>query len=81
MREICRDSGVVDMSTMALSWLCQQDQVSSVITGARTPEQVEANCKIVELSQVNIPDAWMSHSQQHSGSVLELEIAIRRGSL
>ncbi|XP_064647802.1 uncharacterized oxidoreductase YccK-like isoform X2 [Lineus longissimus] len=51
LREICRDTGIEDMTTMALSWLCQQDRVSSVITGARTPQQVEANSKIVKLSQ------------------------------
>ncbi|XP_077979190.1 putative oxidoreductase YccK [Glandiceps talaboti] len=49
IRDICKDASV-SMPAASLSWLLAQQGISAVIVGARSPEQVEDNCKIVQLS-------------------------------
>ncbi|XP_070565684.1 uncharacterized oxidoreductase YccK-like [Ptychodera flava] len=49
MRDICRDDNV-SMAAASLSWILGKQGVSAAIVGARTPEQVEENCKLVKLS-------------------------------
>ncbi|KAL5006744.1 hypothetical protein ScPMuIL_015550 [Solemya velum] len=49
IRNICSKAGV-PMSKTSLAWLLQQEGVASVIVGCRTPEQLEENSKIVNLS-------------------------------
>lgn len=50
LQEICSKENIT-MSAAALSWLLQQENVPVTIVGARSPEQVEENAKIVKLSQ------------------------------
>ncbi len=51
IKRVCDTAGV-DMPAACLSWCSQQPAVSSVIVGARTPEQVEKNAKLITLQQV-----------------------------
>ncbi|KAJ8314172.1 hypothetical protein KUTeg_008733 [Tegillarca granosa] len=48
-REIC-DKNNIQMAPAALSWILKQDGITCAIVGARTPEQVVENSKIIELS-------------------------------
>jgi myo-inositol catabolism protein IolS len=48
IREICDDAGL-PMTNVALAWLLAQPAVATVIAGARSPEQIHANAKAVEL--------------------------------
>ena len=41
------------MISGALSWLLAKPRVASVITGASRPEQMESNCKVVQLEKVS----------------------------
>lgn len=50
IRDICSQADV-PMSSAALSWVLAQQGLASVIVGCRTPEQLEGNCKLVQLSQ------------------------------
>ncbi|CAH1778405.1 unnamed protein product [Owenia fusiformis] len=50
IREICDEMGL-SMADTSLSWLLAKPCVRSVIVGARTPDQVNQNCKITKLSQ------------------------------
>lgn len=49
IREIC-DKNNIQMAPAALSWILKQDGITCAIVGARTPEQVVENSKIIELS-------------------------------
>ncbi|XP_014771214.1 NADH-specific methylglyoxal reductase [Octopus bimaculoides] len=51
LKEICTEADI-NMPVASLSWLLQQQNVRSVIVGARNPEQIEQNVNIVKLSQV-----------------------------
>ncbi len=48
MNTLCNDTGV-PMGNAAIAWLLQNDAVSAVIAGARTPEQVRRNAKAIDL--------------------------------
>ncbi|MCU0521661.1 MAG: aldo/keto reductase [Anaerolineae bacterium] len=48
IRKICDDAGL-PMTNVALAWLLRQPAVTTVIAGARSPEQVRANALAVEL--------------------------------
>ncbi|CAI9727746.1 aldo-keto reductase YdjG-like [Octopus vulgaris] len=50
LKEICTEADI-NMSVASLSWLLQQQNVRSIIVGARNPEQIEQNVNIVKLSQ------------------------------
>ncbi|XP_022083416.1 uncharacterized protein LOC110975325 [Acanthaster planci] len=50
IRNLC-DKENIPMSSAALSWILAQEGVASVIVGCRTPQQLEDNCKLVNLSQ------------------------------
>ncbi|GAB1603561.1 uncharacterized protein LOC115216743 [Argonauta hians] len=50
LKEICAKHDV-NMTAASLSWLIQQPNVSSVIVGARNPEQVKQNANIVHLNE------------------------------
>ena len=52
IRELCNKADI-PMSSTALSWVLSQQGVASVIVGCRTPEQLEENCKLIQLSQVS----------------------------
>ena len=41
------------MPSASLAWLLAQPNVASCIVGARTAEQVEANARLVQLSEVS----------------------------
>ncbi|XP_070565685.1 uncharacterized oxidoreductase YccK-like [Ptychodera flava] len=47
--DVCKEANV-SMSEASLSWILAQQGISAVVVGARTPEQVEENCKLVKLS-------------------------------
>ena len=49
IREVC-DSAGLPMTNVALAWLLRQPAVTTVIAGARSPEQVRANATAVELA-------------------------------
>jgi len=51
LRAIAKDLDIT-MSQLALAWILQKEEISSVIIGATKPEQVEENCKAsgIELS-------------------------------
>jgi myo-inositol catabolism protein IolS len=48
IREIC-DEANLPMTNVALAWLLAQPAVSTVIAGARSPEQITSNVKAAEL--------------------------------
>ena len=48
MRPIARERGV-SVANIALAWLLHQDAVTSVITGAKTMDQLEDNLKAVDI--------------------------------
>ena len=50
IRKICGNERT--MASTALSWLVNQKRVASVVVGARTPQQMEENCKLYQLSEV-----------------------------
>ncbi|XP_064614986.1 1-deoxyxylulose-5-phosphate synthase YajO-like [Liolophura sinensis] len=50
IRKVC-DRESIPMARAALSWVIQQPSVPVVIVGARTPEQVVENSKVVTLKQ------------------------------
>ncbi|XP_072029080.1 uncharacterized oxidoreductase YccK-like isoform X1 [Amphiura filiformis] len=50
IRELCNKADI-PMSSAALSWVLSQQGVASVIVGCRTPEQLQENCKLIQLSQ------------------------------
>lgn len=52
IREICDGAGL-PMANVALAWLLRQPAVTTVIAGARSPEQIKAN---VEASELVLPD-------------------------
>ncbi len=47
IREICDGAGL-PMANVALAWLLRQPAVTTVIAGARSPEQIKANIKAAE---------------------------------
>jgi len=49
IRKICGNEHT--MASTALSWLVNQKRVASVVVGARTPQQMEENCKLYQLSE------------------------------
>jgi myo-inositol catabolism protein IolS len=48
IREICDDAGL-EMAKVALAWLLAQPGVTTVIAGARSPEQIRANAEAADL--------------------------------
>jgi myo-inositol catabolism protein IolS len=48
IRDICDGAGL-DMTKVALAWLLAQPGVTTVIAGARSPEQIRANAEAAEL--------------------------------
>jgi myo-inositol catabolism protein IolS len=48
IRDICDNAGL-DMTKVALAWLLAQPGVTTVIAGARSPEQIRANAEASEL--------------------------------
>lgn len=52
IREICDGAGL-PMTNIALAWLLRQPAVTTVIAGARSPEQIKAN---VEAAELVLPD-------------------------
>lgn len=48
VREICEEIGQ-PMSKVALAWLLEKPAVTSVLAGARTPEQVQMNAQVGDL--------------------------------
>ncbi|XP_065826397.1 aldo-keto reductase IolS-like [Oscarella lobularis] len=53
IRGVCR-SADISMPSASLAWLLAQPNVASCIVGARTAEQVEANARLVQLSEETI---------------------------
>ena len=53
IKEVCEKNANLNITTAAISWLLAKRRVASVITGASRPEQMELNCKIVELEKVH----------------------------
>lgn len=52
IRRVCDEAGL-DMAKVALAWLLRQPGVTTVIAGARNPEQIRANARAAELA---LPD-------------------------
>ncbi len=52
IREIC-NSADLPMTNVALAWLLAQPAVTTVVAGARSPEQITSNVKAVELRLSN----------------------------
>jgi aryl-alcohol dehydrogenase-like predicted oxidoreductase len=47
IKSVCKEVDL-PMSTVALSWVMQNEQVCAVLCGARTRQQIEENAKAVE---------------------------------
>lgn len=65
IRSVSNDCGI-DMVTLAFSWLAAHDCVSSVIAGASSPAQVEANARAV----IVLSDEVMTALNASSASLL-----------
>ncbi|ELU18050.1 hypothetical protein CAPTEDRAFT_222791 [Capitella teleta] len=50
LKLVCDELGM-SMSSVALSWLLQQNQVKCCIVGASSPAQIESNCRALTISQ------------------------------
>ncbi|XP_071952239.1 uncharacterized oxidoreductase YqkF-like [Antedon mediterranea] len=50
IRKACEEESVL-MATASLSWLLKQQNVASVIVGCSSADQLEQNCKLVQVSQ------------------------------
>lgn len=64
LREICQAVGV-PMGNMAIAWLLRQAGVSSVIVGARTPQQLNENSKATDVKLTD--EVWKALTEATGG--------------
>jgi aryl-alcohol dehydrogenase-like predicted oxidoreductase len=56
IRQVCIDAGV-SMADAAFGWVMNQPQVTSVLAGARTPEQVRQNAGVAD---TELPESFLN---------------------
>lgn len=69
LTKIANELGVT-MSQLALSWILRRKEISSAITGATRPEQVEEN---VKASGIKIPDDAIGKIEEIVGNISRME--------